>query len=172
MRYFHFLVLALGFVAAEDGSLAWLRYAPVPSNKNINVVPSSILVLNSSTNSPVYTAGQELRKGIKGIFGKHLDINETTEAPSSIIVGTADAYQRRYGGLREIDGLQEDGFFLSTEGSNVLIIGQNECGVLYGAFDYLSRVAQDKLTPVSFVSNPHALIRWWVFWPATQPLKN
>lgn len=160
MRYFHFLVLALGFVAAEDGSLAWLRYAPVPSNKNINFIPSTIIVLNSSTSSPVYTAGQELRKGINGIFGKQLGFNGTTEASSSIIVGTADAYQRLYGSLYEIDGLKEDGFFLSTEASDVLIIGQNERGVLYGAFDYLSRIAQGNLTPVSFVSNPHASIRW------------
>jgi alpha-glucuronidase len=160
MRYFNFLVLTLGVVTAEDGSLAWLRYAPVPSNKTINFLPSTILVLNSSTGSPVYTAGQELRKGINGIFGKQLGINGTTEASSSIIIGTAGTYQRLYGSLGEIDGLKEDGFFLSNEGSNVLIIGQNERGVLYGAFEYLSRVAQGNLTPVSFVSNPHASIRW------------
>ena len=161
MHYFYFFVLALGFVTAEDGSLAWLRYAPVPSNENINFLPSTILVLNSSTSSPVYTASQELRKGINGIFGKQLGINGTTEASSSsIIIGTADTYQRLYGSLDEIEVLKEDGFFLSTEGSNVLIIGQNERGVLYGAFDYLSRVAQGNLNPVSFVSNPHASIRW------------
>jgi alpha-glucuronidase len=160
MRYLHFLVLALGLVAAEDGSLAWLRYALVTSNKNINFLPSSILVLNSSTSSPVYTAGQELRKGVNGILGVKLGTNKTTEASSSIIVGTIDGYQRLYGGLGEFQELIEDGFFLGTEGSNIIIIGQNERGALYGAFEYLSRLAQNHLIPVSLVSNPHAPIRW------------
>lgn len=161
-----FLLLALGFVAAEDGSRGWLRYAPVPEASSYRSLPSSIVALNSTKSSPVYTAGQELQKGIKGILGKQLSVNSTgrTSSSSSIIVGTVDAYTKAFGDIDEAGKLEEDGFFLSTEGSNVRIIGRNERGALYGAFEYLSRLAQGKFTPVSVVSNPHAPIRWTNEW--------
>ncbi|KAF2248878.1 glycoside hydrolase family 67 protein [Trematosphaeria pertusa] len=159
-----FLSLLAAVATAEDGSRAWLRYAPVPQADNYRSHPSSIIALNSTKSSPVYTAGQELQHGIKGIFGKQLGINGTSNSRPAIIVGTVDAYRKAYGNFDEADGLEEDGFFLSTEGDNVVIVGQNERGALYGAFDYLSRLAQAKFSTVSYVSNPHAPIRWVNQW--------
>ncbi|ORY16965.1 glycoside hydrolase superfamily [Clohesyomyces aquaticus] len=164
MRSLLFL-LALGFAAAEDGSAAWLRYAPVPGASNYRSLPSAIVALNSSTSSPVFVASQELQKGVKGILGKQLSLaNGTNKASSSIIVGTADAYKEAYGNFDEADELEDDGYFLSTKGKNVMIIGQNPRGALYGAFEYLSRLGQGKFSPVSYVSNPHAPIRWVNEW--------
>jgi alpha-glucuronidase len=157
-------LLALGFAVGEDGSRAWLRYAPIPGSGNFTSLPSSIVALNSSKSSPVYTAGQELQRGIKGIFGKQLGVNSTRKNAASIIVGTVSAYEETFGDFDEAEDLEEDGFFLSTKGSNVLIIGQNERGALYGAFEYLSRLAQGKYSPISVVLNSHAPIRWANEW--------
>ncbi|KAF2729755.1 alpha-glucuronidase [Polyplosphaeria fusca] len=165
MRFlFVLLSVACCHVAAEDGSQAWLRYAPVPKASEYHSLPASIVALNNTKTSPVYVAGQELEKGIKGILGKQLGVDGTSKASSSIVVGTAEAYKKAYGEFEEADELEPDGFFLSTEGSTVLIIGQNERGALYGAFEYLSRIAQQKFSPVSYVSNPHAPIRWSNEW--------
>jgi alpha-glucuronidase len=158
------LALVLGLAVGEDGSQAWLRYAPIPQAGNYSSLPSTIVVLNSSASSPVFTAGRELKKGIKGILGKSVAINGTRKTSPSIVVGTAEAYRKAYGEFDEAEDLEEDGFFLSTEGRNVLIIGQNQRGALYGAFEYLSRLAQGKFSEVSFVSNPHAPIRWVNEW--------
>src|SRR5438128_1658567 len=120
------LLLLLGLVTAEDGSRAWLRYAPPPGSSNYRSLPSSIIALNNTQSSPVYTAGQELQKGIKGIFGKQLSVNSTGKASASIIVGTVAAYKRAYDDFDDADELEEDGFFLSIKGSSVRIIGQNQ----------------------------------------------
>ncbi|KAF2263323.1 alpha-glucuronidase [Lojkania enalia] len=164
MHFVLVLFLALGLAKAEDGSHAWLRYAPVPNPNGYRSLPSTIVALNSSKSSPVYTAGQELQKGIKGIFGKSLSINDTGKGPSSVVVGTAEAYKKNYGEFDEADALDEDGFFLSIEERRVRIIGQNQRAALYGAFEYLSRLAQANFSLVSYVSNPHAPIRWVNEW--------
>ncbi|KAF2866273.1 glycoside hydrolase superfamily [Massariosphaeria phaeospora] len=158
-------VLLVVLAAAEDGSRAWLRYARVPNASSYRFLPSSIVALNSTSSSPIYTAGRELQKGIRGILGTHININGTAKQGSpSIVVGTVDAYQKIYGDLDEVEDLAGDGFFLSTEGRNVVIVGQNERGALYGAFEYLSRLGQEKFDPVAYVSNPHAPIRWVNEW--------
>lgn len=160
-----FFGLFLGLVAAEDGSAAWLRYAPLPRASNKLTLPSSILALNSTRNSPVYTAQQELQRGFQGIFGKRLGSRTLgSEKSGSIVVGTAKAYQAVFGELDEAEDLEEDGFFVSIDEGNVLIIGHNERGALYGAFEYLSQLAQGECEAVSYVSNPHAPIRWANQW--------
>lgn len=160
---FLYLYLLLGLVAAEDGYRAWLRYAPAQPSSHPSL-PSSIVALNATKGSPVYTASQELQQGIKAILGQQLLVNGTSKSTPSIVVGTVSAYRKAYGDFDDADDIEEDGFYLSTEGRNVLIVGQNERGALYGAFELLSRLAQGKLSPVSFVSNPHAPIRWVNEW--------
>lgn len=159
------VTLAFGLTLAEDGSQGWLRYAPVPNLRSSDMVPSAIVALNSTTISPVFTAGQELRKGIEGVFGRQLNVSTTPIGnSSSIIVGTVGAYANAYGGLEEAEDIEEDGFYLSTSSEHVIIVGHNERGALYGAFEYLSRIAQNNFTDDSFVSNPQAPIRWTNEW--------
>ncbi|KAF1846530.1 glycoside hydrolase family 67 protein [Cucurbitaria berberidis CBS 394.84] len=159
------LLLASRLVSAEDGSAAWLRYAPVTQAKNSRLLPAAIIALNSTKSSPVYTAGQELRDGIAGIFSKELNVStQARRTSSAVIVGTLTAYTNDYGDLEDAEDLEEDGFFLSTEQDQVVIVGHNERGALYGAFEYLSRLAQGDLSPTSFISNPQAPIRWTNEW--------
>ncbi|KAJ7232839.1 glycoside hydrolase superfamily [Mycena haematopus] len=148
LRYFLFA----GLVAAENGRQAWLRYAPLPPGHNAPL-PSSIIALNSSTNSPVHTAGQELQKGIQGIFSKRLSASNTGKQTASVVVGTPVK-----------DELEEDGFWLNVKGSTVQILGQNERGALYGAFEYLSMLAQGNFSNVEYATNPAAPVRWINSW--------
>lgn len=78
-------------------------------------------------------------------------------------MGTLDSFASAGGSLRGIPELDEDGFWLSTRGDTVQILGQNERGALYGAFDFLSNLAQGKLSnnaELAHTSNPSASIRW------------
>jgi alpha-glucuronidase len=164
-RLLYALALLLGIARAEDGSQAWLRYAPIPDASSYLAVPSQLVALNVTNGSPIYSAQQELQKGIKGIFGKHLDAsNAINNDSSAIIIGTLDAYKSGYGDFEGSEELMEDGYFLSTEGAHVIIVGSNERGALYGAFDYLSRVAQGKFSPTSAVYNPQVGVRWTNEW--------
>lgn len=164
----HFLLLlvTLGLAAAENGEKAWLRYAPLSRGQSYHAsLPSDIVALNSTQTSPVYTAGQELSKGIQGIFGKNVRVTHTaSKASSCLVVGTVDEYTKAYGKLKNAPALEGDGFWLSNEGSTIQILGQNERGALYGAFEYLSMLAQGNFSKVAYATNPAAPIRWVNQW--------
>lgn len=155
-----------GIVTAESGLAAWLRYAPLPgANRYHASIPSHIVALNTTSSSPIYVAGQELEQGIQGIFGKQCDVHHGHYgASSSVIVGTLEEYTKAYGNLTDTPDLIEDGFWLSTKGTTVQILGQNERGALYGAFEYLSMLAQGNLSQVAYASNPSAPVRWTNEW--------
>ncbi|KAI1193062.1 glycoside hydrolase superfamily [Nemania serpens] len=160
------LLTALGFglAAAEDGRDAWLRYARLPNNLIHQAeVPSSVISLSTTKTSPVYVAGQEIQKAINGILGKHVDVAFKSNKGASIVVGTVDAFKRT-GGKTNAPRLEEDGFWLDTRGKTVQILGQNERGALYGAFEYLSRLAQGNFAKVAYATNPSAPIRWVNQW--------
>ncbi|KAH8891248.1 alpha-glucuronidase A [Thozetella sp. PMI_491] len=157
-----FLQLA-GGATAESGLDAWLRYAPLPSELAAKCqVPSIIVPLNSSSSSPVYTAGVELQRGIQGILGVKLSINPNGDA-SAIVVGTTKQFSTAYGTAAGPE-LEEDGFWLNTTGNIVQILGQNERGALYGAFKYLSMLSMGNFSSVALSENPHQPIRWVNQW--------
>ncbi|KAI1413375.1 glycoside hydrolase family 67 protein [Hypoxylon sp. FL1857] len=163
MRGLWFLA-ALGLAAAEDGRNAWLRYARLPDDiANQATVPGTIVALNTTQSSPVYSAGQELQKGIGGILGKDLNVTHETSDGASVVVGTIAAFNSS-GISVETPELEEDGFWLSVKNDAVEIVGQNERGALYGAFEYLSMLAQANFTEVAYASNPSAGIRWINQW--------
>lgn len=171
MRVFSCLVLTcvIGFTSAENGLDGWLRYAPLPTSlvkDHQSDFPSRIIVLNDSLTSPVYTAGQELKKGILGILGKHLAVgtDEAQSQSSSIIVGTVDSYTKAYGTKHNWTTLIDDGYWLHTGRGTVQIIGQNERGALYGTFKYLSMLAQGDFSYTTYTGTPHAPIRWVNQW--------
>lgn len=163
MRGF-WILATLGLAAAEDGLHGWLRYARLPCDivKQAHI-PSAIIALNTTDTSPIFTAGQELQRGIKGILGKALTVTHEASDSPSVIVGTAAAFNES-GITIEIPELEEDGFWLSTTGDTVEIVGQNERGALYGAFEYLSMLAQANFKEVAYATNPSAAIRWVNQW--------
>ena len=165
MRYL-LLLICVSLSAAENGLDGWLRYAPLPKGDRPRYgLPSDIVVLNSTKSSPVNTAGVELQKGIKGILASDLKINgKPGKTSKSIVVGTVDQYIKAFGKLGKLPDLESDGFWLNTKGDTIQILGQNERGALYGAFEYLSRLAQGNFDRVAFVSNPSAPIRWVNQW--------
>ena len=160
------LLLSLAsLVAAEDGLAGWLRYAPLPSSVATEcILPDKIICLNSSESSPIYTASQELQKGLEGILSQQIDVINQGDSQSSLVVGTITEHTDVYGNLPSLPHLEEDGFWLSIQGSTVQILGQNERGALYGAFEYLSMLAQGNFSQVEYASNPNAPVRWINQW--------
>ena len=164
---YHFLLLVFfGFVAAENGLNAWLRYAPLPQASSYHSsLPTTIVALNTSNTSPVHVAGLELQKGIQGIFGKSLDISHQNSNDSfTVVVGTVAEYSKSGGTTSGVPDLEGDAYWLSTSGNSVQILGQNERGALYGAFEYLSMLAQGNLSHVSYATSPNGQLRWVNQW--------
>lgn len=159
--------VAVNMISAENGLNAWLRYAALPVKvRQSHKGHSSIVALSNSKTSPVYAAAKEIQVGIQGILCQQIEIEFTTStvpAPT-IIVAAVDAFYAIGGSGQEIPKLEEDGFWLSTKGDTVQILGQNERGALYGAFEYLSMLAQGNFSQVAYASNPSAPIRWVNQW--------
>ncbi|KAL2174925.1 glycoside hydrolase family 67 protein [Thermothelomyces heterothallicus CBS 202.75] len=188
MRMRSLLVLAaIGLAAAEDGLNGWLRYARIKGARGFHDrLPSTIVALNATEGLPVYTAGQELAQGIEGIFGKKVDLatagaakgkgkgngkgNNGHGRDTTATVGTVAAYVDSNPGAAAagIPELADDGFYLRVSRGNVLILGQNERGALYGAFHYLSLLAQGNASDYTLASNPDAPIRWVNQWDNMQ----
>ncbi|KAK4249347.1 alpha-glucuronidase 1 [Corynascus novoguineensis] len=175
------LVLAtIGLAAAEDGLSGWLRYARIKGAHGYhNKLPSAIVTLNATEGLPVYTAGQELHQGIEGIFGKKLELDtgrkkgkgkgKGQHGDTTATVGTVAAYvDSNPSAASDLPELVDDGFYLSVSRGNVLILGQNERGALYGAFHYLSLLAQGNASDFTLTSNPDAPIRWVNQWDNMQ----
>ncbi|KAF2150829.1 glycoside hydrolase family 67 protein [Myriangium duriaei CBS 260.36] len=159
----------ISLVAAETGIDAWLRYARLPSAESFHSsIPGSIVVLNQTQGSPVFTAGQELQKGLNGIFGKPCGYENSSSTTGSATVGTVEQYCAAGGEATTVPALEQDGYWLDIQGSTVRILGQNERGALYGAFQYLSMLAQGNLTSVTYASNPSAPVRWVNQWDNLQ----
>ena len=160
------LLAILGLVAAENGLDAWLRYAPLPAaNVTHLALPSSIVTFNTTSNGPVYVAGEELQKGMQGIVGKQVQVTyDTCNKTASVIVGTVEEYTKVCGNGVTIPELKEDGFWLDIKGNSVHILGQNPRGALYGAFEYLSMLAQGNFSEVSYSTSPNGVIRWVNQW--------
>ncbi|KXJ88008.1 alpha-glucuronidase-like protein [Microdochium bolleyi] len=171
------LALAPVFVLAETGIDAWLRYAPYPgAEKHAAALPHKIYALNATKSSPVYTAGTELALGLKSIFGlaaaveyqQTLDYSSSSEGgclgrKSHLVVGTLDAFDAAEHKVK-VPELIEDGYFLDITPKRTLILAKNERGALYGAFEYLNRLAQGNVKSASFASNPDAAVRWVNQW--------
>lgn len=178
------LLAALPLTAAETGIDAWLRYARVPNAQRLqHAVPGRIVALNQSQDSPVYTAGQELAQGISGILGKEVDVsggNSGGPRPyggrgrpgghrsGTLTVGTVDQFADASIEVEIEDELVADGYHVHISRGNVHIVGSNQRGALYGAFNYLNALAQGNVPSKSYSSNPDAPIRWVNHWDNLQ----
>ncbi len=149
------------------GLEGWLRYAALPTHLQATQKKfSGIFLLGNSGTSPIAVAGQELQDGLYTMFGQRTSVKplpkETTS--SALIVGTVEAFAAAGRDTAEIPNLKEDGYWFSSTGDNVLILGQNDRGALYGTYDYLARLAQGNFSPAAFASNPSAPIRYTNQW--------
>ena len=162
------LPLVFVAVAAETGLDGWLRYAPIPEAESYaGRLPTTVVALNTSESSPVFVGAKEIQQGIASIFGIGCTVEHTDpEDPSGVLIGTVDHYESYAGdkARHDIPELIEDGFYLDTTGDQVLILGLNERGALYGAFEYLSLLAQGNVSNVAYASNPEVPIRWINQW--------
>ncbi|KAL4962759.1 alpha-glucuronidase [Aspergillus stella-maris] len=171
MRIALLLFASFGLTTAEDGLAGWLRYAPVPEASSYHEnIPSLVVPLNATEGLPVFTAAREIVDGINGMYSKSINVASarTHDDDPTITIGTISAYTKECGCLSDLPELIDDGYYIGILGSDVLILGQNERGVLYGAFHYLERLAQGDIPSTSFASNPHAPIRWVNQWDNLQ----
>ncbi|KAF7595393.1 hypothetical protein BBP40_006387 [Aspergillus hancockii] len=152
--------------AGENGLDGWLRYAPVHCDKHCQrALPLRIVTLNSTGSSPIDTASQELQRGLEDIVGRRVPIKRSScDSHSSIMIATVEQYRQACNKTTDVPALDNDGFWLRRYGDTVQILGENERGALYGAYEYLSLLGQGNFSQVDYSTSPHAPVRWVNQW--------
>ncbi len=170
------LVLPLGAPAAppraKNGYDAWLRYerlgAKVAEEKYA-AFPAVIVALGDSE---VMTAARdEMIRGVRGMLGRTLRVEKKLPEERAILLATFDDAKKVVPSLGKMPQLAEDGFWLKTievEGQHrLLVIGPNDRGVLYGAFNLLRRIGlHEPVAELNERQAPAAPVRMIIHWDA------
>src|SRR5579871_2430202 len=161
------LLLAAITLNAETGANAWLRYAPLDdgtARQYWQTVPAVVAAFGASP--LIGSARQELLRGVRGMLGRTLRIEQGLPAESAVLMGTLAELGPR---LSLSATLEPDGYWLKTATANgvryTVITGQNDRGVLYGAFALLRKIALgESVDNLDEKQSPAATIRWVNQW--------
>lgn len=139
--------LSFATAKAEDGSAAWLRYAPIANTKMYASLPSRIV---STENSPSgRAAAEELRRGLTSMLGHPFVVASAGSGAVIVLSASAHLPPETYRIRRGLDGLHIEGSSPTAE--------------LYGVFHFLERIASQK--PIlNETQSPSAQIRWTDEW--------
>ena len=167
------LALSPTFSHAEDGSAAWLRYAPVSNASSYADLASQILYGQEAppeARTKTRVAAEELQRGLEGMLGRKFTIGALTPglgAPA-IVLATAPVPS---GSSNEITlfgktraAFRSEEFLISHRGNEISIIGGSPQAELYGVFHVLEEIAAERPIPAEETQSPAAPVRWTDEW--------
>jgi alpha-glucuronidase len=154
---------------SESGGDAWLRYArldPVVASRYASLQAAVVTLDHSAV---LQSAQMELLRGVRGMLGRTLRIEDSAMAEAAIILGTVEQIRTLDAGFHSPSDLKDDAYALiSTQikGQNALVItGASDRAVLYGAFVLLRKIAEGESTAaLNEVQRPSAPVRWVNQW--------
>jgi alpha-glucuronidase len=155
----------MGSAYAETGYDAWLRHTPLEKEtvrQYRKTLPANLSLHGDS--ETINKAAQELRRGMRGMLGTTLRVGDNL-GESTIILGNLEYF--RIFNLTATIG--KEGYWLKTISVNgvrhILITGGDDCGVLYGAFAFLRKIAMgESILNLDEKQEPSAPVRWLNLW--------
>jgi alpha-glucuronidase len=157
------------FAMAENGSDAWLRYAPLTHKQTQRYasLPATVVVLGNSV--VLTTAQNELIRGVQGMLGRTLHGAQGPHSENAIVLATISELKRANPHIVAPHDLGKDGYWLTRaniRGADCLVItSPDDRGVLYGVFALLRKISlgEDIEVP-NDVQHPYAPLRWVNQW--------
>ena len=172
-RIFYLLlyILSASSAFAEDGYRLWLRYEPISDKILLNKYRQAISGLNINGNSATINAARsELMKGIEGLLGKKLLLQNTlsngcliTGTPSSSTIIASLSLQQ------QLQQTGQEGYLILTKQINskscIVITANNDIGILYGSFRLLRLLqTHQSVQSLSIISTPKIQLRILDHW--------
>lgn len=166
------LLLAIP-ACGENGANGWLRYAPLqtdaaqPLPAQFRNLPACIVNLDDSL--VAQSAQSEAVRGMQGMLGRILRIEQGRPQEDSFILGTTAEVHRILPEFSPDPHLAADGYQLAVLPSHGhrywIVAGANSRGILYGTFRLLDKVARRQdVTALREASSPSAPVRWVDQW--------
>jgi alpha-glucuronidase len=137
---------------ADDGYRLWLNYAPISQPARLAEYRQLATHIRSEwPASPIIqTAQAELQAGLNKLLRTNVPFHSSR--PGGIV-------------LSKMDGLPAEGFVIRTQGQSLTIGASDEKGVLYGVFELLRYLQQEKtLRNWSFSAAPNVQLRMLNHW--------
>ncbi len=167
------LLLAAGLwtpLHAETGRDAWLRYSrldDVTLRRTRAEIPPVLTIFEEQ--APLLRARDEIVRGLRGMLGADVQVSTTLPADGALVIGTLAALRRSAPALAPAGELALDGFWLRSvsvgRARYLVIAGQTDRAVLYGAFALLRRIASGlTLARLDQKEAPYAPVRWVNHW--------
>lgn len=173
LRILGFALTALALIAsarADDGSAAWLRYAPLTAAARAQYAALPAVAEVLSQDPVLHSARDELIRGVRGMLGRTLRAEEGLPPENAILITTLEALRAAAPGVPAPQSLKPGGYWIATASVHghacLVIAGADPQGALYGTFALLRRMA---LTlPISrawqVTAQPSAPVRWVNQW--------
>jgi alpha-glucuronidase len=152
-------------VRAETGAAAWLRYERIEDaavRGKFDAVTGPIAVLGSS---PVLTSARdELSRGLSTMLDRGFSPTARI-GDARLVMGTAGDVRRALPGAAIPELRNAGAFWIGRSARTIVIAGQDDRGVLYGAFALLRRIAlHEPLDRLDDHQEPAAAVRWTNEW--------
>lgn len=164
-------LLPVAILRAETGAEAWLRYTRLDEKtaRQYDGVPSVFFALDKQSSALLDSARDELLLAFKSTLGRTFRTEQQLPREPALIVGTLDSLREIDSGINPPVALIPDGFWIGRlsvrRQSCLVVIGQNDRGVLYGVFALARKISLgESLDNINEVQNPSAPIRWVDQW--------
>ena len=154
---------------AEDGYDLWLRYQPLEKQAVAEYRGAATGVVSAGHSATVEVTRDELVRGLSGLFARKVAADDTVRRDGAILFGTP-ANSRTIAGLKlPLDRVGPDGYIIRNavaKGRKIIVIaGNSDIGVLYGAFRLLRQVqTRQPLAKLDIVSLPSVKLRLLDHW--------
>jgi alpha-glucuronidase len=165
------VIILYNSVSAENGYRLWLRYNTIDNATLLQQYRQQITSINCpSDNGQLIAAHEELQTGLSGLLGRKVPL-QMAVINGTIMMGrpTHLPFVRKLIGETTLAGLGDEGFVIRTikhEGKNVILItGNKEAGILYGAFHFLRLLqTHQSIQQLNIVSTPKIKLRLLNHW--------
>ncbi|WP_205510554.1 alpha-glucuronidase family glycosyl hydrolase [Longitalea arenae] len=158
-------------VLGENGYRLWLRYNTIDNAALLQQYRQQLTSISCpSDNGRLIAAHEELQTGLSGLLGKKVPL-QMAVINGTIMMGLPShlPFIRTLVGESTLAGLGNEGFIIRTirrDGKNVILIaGNKEAGVLYGAFHFLRLLqTHQPIQQLNIISTPKIQLRLLNHW--------
>ncbi|NJB72235.1 alpha-glucuronidase [Saonia flava] len=171
LLFIAFLQLSF-FTYASNGYDLWLGYRQIENENLLNEYVNTLSYIHLEGDSETLkVTKKELIKGLMAMLGKNVPFKNLENSTNSLIVAnskklSSSILEKVNDDLKE---LNKDGFIIKTirigKNKHTVITSNDDVGVLYGVFNFLRLMQQNKsITNLSIVDSPKLDVRMLNHW--------